>query len=89
MATSVSREQIQESLKAFSNGNLRDNAQRLFDTLGYRSERRQDLSPNTAEEFLETFDPEKKLNAKTAPLHLLKQIFPRRVWRAAAPLPGR
>jgi len=66
MDTRVSKEQIQDALKAFASGNLRDNARRLFNVLGYRSERRQDLSPNTAEEFLATFDPEKKLNAKTA-----------------------
>jgi hypothetical protein len=60
------REQIQTALKAFSYGSLRDNARRLFNVLGYRSEKRQDLSPNTAEEFLGTFDPGKKLNPKTA-----------------------
>ena len=66
MDTSVSKEQIQNALKAFAGGNLRDNARRLFNVLGYRSERRQDLSPNTAEEFLATFNSKKKLNEKTA-----------------------
>ena len=38
----------------------------MFDTLGYHSEKRIDLSPNTAETFLEEFAREKKLNKKTA-----------------------
>jgi hypothetical protein len=66
MATLESREQIQDALKVFASGNLRDNARRLFEALGYRSEKRIDLSPNTAEAFLEAFDPEKKLNKETA-----------------------
>lgn len=67
MSTKIEKEQqIQNALNAFASGNLRDNARRLFNVLGYRSERRIDLSPNTAEAFLETFDPQKKLNAKTA-----------------------
>jgi len=66
MDTQVHREQIHNALKAFARGTLRDNARRLFDVLGYRSERRIDLSPNTAEAFLDQFDPEGKLNAKTA-----------------------
>lgn len=70
----ASKEQIQDSLKAFSSGNMRDNARRLFNVLGYRSERRIDLSPNTADAFLETFDPEKKLNAKTALLEHWRSI---------------
>jgi adenine-specific DNA-methyltransferase len=64
MDTPISKEQIQNALKALASGNLRDNARRLFDVLGYRSEKRIDLSPNTAEAFLETFDPKKQLNAK-------------------------
>lgn len=66
MDTPVSKEKIQDALKAFTNRNLRDNARRLFNILGYRSEKRIDLSPNTAQAFLEEFDPQKKLNAKTA-----------------------
>jgi adenine-specific DNA-methyltransferase len=66
MATPVSREQIENTLKAFASGNLRDNARRLFNVLGYRSERRQDLSPNTADGFTATFDSQKKLNAERA-----------------------
>jgi hypothetical protein len=70
----VSKEQIQKSLKVFASGNLRKNARRLFDTLGYHSEKRIDLSPNTAETFLETFDPEKKLSAKTALLNHWRSV---------------
>ena len=68
MDTPVSKEQIQNALTAFADGNLRDNARRLFETLGYRSEKRIDLLPNTAETFLEEFDREKKLNKETAML---------------------
>lgn len=74
MDTPVSKEQIQNALKAFASGNLRDNARRLLNVLGYRSEKRIDLSPNTADAFLETFDPEKKLNAKTALLDHWRSI---------------
>jgi adenine-specific DNA-methyltransferase len=74
MATPISKEQIQNALKAFASGNLRDNARQLFDVLGYWSERRQDLSPNTVKEFLETFDPGEKLNAKTALLDHWRSI---------------
>lgn len=61
MDTPVSKEKIQDALKGFASGNLRDNARRLFETLGYRSERRIDLSPNTVETFLKEFVQDKEL----------------------------
>src|SRR5262245_37030876 len=60
------KEKIQESLKAFGQGKLRDNARNLLDILGYRSEKRIELSPNTADGFTATFDPQGKLNAERA-----------------------
>jgi adenine-specific DNA-methyltransferase len=74
MNTPVSRDQIQSALKAFASGNLRDNARRLFNVLGYRSEKRIDFSPNTAEVFRETFDPKKQLKEKTALLDHWRSI---------------
>jgi len=74
MDTPVSKEKIQDALKAFASGNLRDNARRLFNTLGYRSEKRIDLSPNTGEAFLDQFDPERKLNAKNALLDYWRSV---------------
>jgi len=66
MDTLLSKEQIQNALKAFAGGNLRDNARRLFETLGYHSERRIDLSPNTVEAFLKEFDRDNKVKKETA-----------------------
>src|SRR5262245_13953322 len=74
MSTQDIKGQIQDALKAFAGGNLRDNARRLFNVLGYRSERRIDLSPNTSEAFLEEFVREKKLNKKTALLDQWRSV---------------
>lgn len=47
---------ILESLKSFDTTPLKISATRLFGTLGYRSDRTLDLSPNTPKNFLQTFD---------------------------------
>ena len=47
---------IQQCLQQFAGGTLRENALALFDALGYRSEIRMQLAPNTAEHFLELYD---------------------------------
>ena len=57
---------IKNALQQFTDGNLTDNARRLLDTLGYRSERTISLVPNTAEEFVDRFDPSKTMNAGRA-----------------------
>ena len=57
---------IKNALKRFTDGNLADNARRLLDTLGYRSGRTISLEPNTAEGFIENFDPSKTMNAGRA-----------------------
>ena len=57
---------IKNALIYFTDGNLADNARRLLDTLGYRSGRTISLEPNTAEGFIENFDPSKTMNAGRA-----------------------
>ena len=57
---------IKNVLKHFTDGNLTDNARRLLDTLGYRSERTISLVPNTAEKFVDRFDPSNTMNRERA-----------------------
>ena len=59
---------IKNTLKLFAEGNLADNARHLLDILGYRSERTISLEPNTAEAFIDNFDPSKTMNAGRARL---------------------
>ena len=57
---------INNTFKRFTDGNLADNARHLLDILGYRSNRTMSLDPNTAEEFIDHFDPSKTTNAERA-----------------------
>ena len=57
---------IKNALKRFTDSNLAGNARQLLDTLGYRSERTMSLDPNTAEGFIEHFDPQNTMNPKRA-----------------------
>ena len=57
---------IKNALKHFTGGNLADNARHLLDLLGYRSNRTMSLDPNTAEGFIDHFDPSKTMNAERA-----------------------
>ena len=50
------RTSIVDSLSAFNKGSLLENATALFNTLGYYSDKAFDLSPNSADNFLDTFD---------------------------------
>jgi len=50
------RAAIQQRIQAFETGNLRDNALALLGTLGYASEKRITLAPNTVDSFLAAFD---------------------------------
>jgi len=68
------KEQIHDSLQAFGKGRFRDNARTLFRTLGYQSEKRIDLSPNTADAFLSEFDQQRKLNAERALLNQWRSV---------------
>ena len=67
---SPSKDKIKNALQRFSDGNLADNARNLLNVLGYHSERRIDIEPNTADEFLSVFDSDDKINADRA---LLKE----------------
>jgi hypothetical protein len=66
MSTHDTKEQIYTALAAFSSGNLRDSACGLLNTLGYTSTTQIDFDPNNAENFIATFDLQKRLNTKHA-----------------------
>ena len=65
---------IKDVLKHFTDGNLADNARHLLDTLGYRSGRTTSLEPNTADEFIDNFDPSNTMNAERALLEEWESI---------------
>jgi ribosomal protein L29 len=58
--------QIEESLKAFIHQPLEQAAVKFLDTLGYRSDRRFQLRPNTAASFINTFCDGRTLNQAQA-----------------------
>ena len=78
-----SKDQIKRALQRFSDGNLAENARHLINVLGYRSERRMDLEPNTADGFLsalnpddeEDFKPERALTEEWESVDLLFQLM--------------
>ena len=57
---------IKNNLKRFTDGNLADNARHLLETLGYLSDRTMSLELNTAEGFIDNFDPSNTMNAERA-----------------------
>ena len=57
---------IKDALNRFTDDRLAENARNLLNTLGYQSERVIPLEPNTAEAFIETYDPEGKLKRDKA-----------------------
>ncbi len=59
---------IKNALKRFTDENLADNARRLLNSLGYRSGRTIALEPNTAEGFIENFDPSNTIHRERARL---------------------
>ena len=65
---------IKNTLKHFTEGNLADNARQLLGTLGYRSNRTMSLEPNTAEGFILNFDPSNTMNAERALLEEWESI---------------
>jgi hypothetical protein len=89
MSIHDTKEQIHTALAAFSSGDLRGSACCLLNTLGYTSTKRVDLDPNNSENFIATFDPQKRLNAKHALLDhwqsidLLFQLTSEEVTQAA------
>ena len=62
------KEEIKRALQRFSDGNLAENARHLLNVLGYRSERKIDLEPNTADGFLSALNPddEEEFNSERA-----------------------
>src|SRR5664280_145713 len=56
------KQAIVKSLAAFTNKPLADAATALFESLGYKSQKRITLKPNTAETFVATFAKDKSLN---------------------------
>jgi hypothetical protein len=58
--------QIEAALQAFSQEPLDVAALKLFETLGYKSDRRIPLKPNTAENFISAFDSGRLLNPEQA-----------------------
>ena len=57
---------VVESLDGFRKGKLLSNAKVLFQTLGYSSEKTIELSLNTPDNFLDTFDPHNKFRKDKA-----------------------
>ena len=68
------KQNIAQALAGFAKGSLAANALALFRILGYHSEKRIDLSPNTAENFAATFDSANRLNPKNALLEEWKSV---------------
>jgi hypothetical protein len=60
------KQSIESCLKSFGAGSFRENALSLFETLGYKSERRYILKPNTATQFLATFAHQRALKPENA-----------------------
>lgn len=74
MSESVLKEKIQASLRALGSGSVRDCARDFLNILGYTSEKRIDLEPNTAGAFLDAFDPNKQLNPSRALLNQWRSV---------------
>jgi len=60
------RTDITNALHAFTGGDLTANCSHLLDVLGYRSEKRYPLEPNTAQNFVATFATARPFNAEHA-----------------------
>ncbi len=68
------KQAIQNALGAFENQPLADAALGLLKTLGYHSERRLVLKPNSADQFRMEFDAERQLNEETALVSAWKSV---------------
>lgn len=66
MSDLSTRQSIQVALARFTTEPLAEAALELFKALGYRSDKRLRLSPNTAEQFLSTFGHGRALNERQA-----------------------
>jgi len=65
---------IKDSLKTFQKGSLLKNSTALFNTLGYYSDKTFDLSPNSADNFLDTFDEKNVLRKDKSLLNKWQSI---------------
>ena len=72
----TSKNEIKSALHQFANGNLADNARHLLNVLGYHSERRINIEPNTAAGFLSALNPvaQEKFNPKRALVEEWKSV---------------
>lgn len=70
----TTKQEIKTALQRFTDGNLADNARNLLNVLGYRSERRIDLDPNTADGFIKHFDSHNTLNRERGLLNEWESI---------------
>ena len=71
------RSQIQGALASFTRRSFVEAGRELFAELGYKSERRIDISPNTAEGFAAQFgplNPDKALTAEWQSVDFLFQL---------------
>ena len=66
MTTIDLKTQIERSIMAFSQGNLRENGIRLLKSLGYSSDRQVTIEPNTFAGFIEIHPPLASINKKKA-----------------------
>lgn len=79
----TSKNEIKSALQRFDDGNLAENARHLLNILGYHSERRIDIEPNTADGFIsalslvtdEEFNPERALTEEWESVDLLFQLM--------------
>ena len=70
----TTKQDIKTALQRFTDGDLAENARNLLNTLGYRSERRIDLEPNTADGFINHFDSHNTLNRERGLLNEWESI---------------
>ncbi len=63
------KQAIDQALRSFNTGHLAANALALFQTLGYQSDKKFELYPNTSTNFITTFDQDRKLNPQNARLY--------------------
>ena len=70
------KDKINTALQRFSNGNLAENARNLLNVLGYQSERRINLEPNTAAGFISALHPvaQEKFSPKRALVEEWKSV---------------
>jgi hypothetical protein len=74
MNESRTRQAVRNALSDFAVKPLGDAALALFEMLGYRSEKRLILTPNTADTFVATFVQDRPLNREQAMLHCWRSV---------------